>query len=319
MTTLSVLIDDAGGDTVPTAQLLRRSKIVASRLSLQSLGDWIECELNGYGSGDELPPYRGPFAARIVGTFTGPFQSRYDTDIPAMSLKPEYRSKDKALCFLRFHESIASLETTAAGTDDFLYHGWPADAVAMFERMIQPGVQLPDMHSLFSVKLPIPRTKYVEVVGTVRNRILDVMLGLERLNPAAADADGTGVDSGKADQIVNTYIYGGTNNLSVADSSTVSQSSNAVVAGDRPGLIAALAGIGLPKSEVASLEQAFAQDDSEDSAGDDAASRQRGPGRNVAAWLGALPYRIGALTVTTGSGTVAGVATDLIAKHYGIT
>jgi len=44
---------------VAVSQILRKAKVISSKLELKDLSSWIDCELNGYTcSIDELPDYR---------------------------------------------------------------------------------------------------------------------------------------------------------------------------------------------------------------------------------------------------------------------
>ena len=51
------LVNMASTPGVSTADLLRRALVVARRLAVPELADWINSELTGYGSG-EVPEYR---------------------------------------------------------------------------------------------------------------------------------------------------------------------------------------------------------------------------------------------------------------------
>jgi hypothetical protein len=76
---------------VSTASLLRMLKGVPSRLQTSPLENWVDRELTGYGDADELPAYRGPFAATATGVLVGPFQSTMTLSIPAVALPQNMR------------------------------------------------------------------------------------------------------------------------------------------------------------------------------------------------------------------------------------
>ncbi len=52
------LLHQALDDTLPIDNLLRKAKVVADKLDVQELREWVDRELNGYAPGDELPQYR---------------------------------------------------------------------------------------------------------------------------------------------------------------------------------------------------------------------------------------------------------------------
>jgi hypothetical protein len=58
MTPLTELVDAASGDAVPVSTLLRKVKVIASRLKVGELESWVDHELAGYPPDAELPEYR---------------------------------------------------------------------------------------------------------------------------------------------------------------------------------------------------------------------------------------------------------------------
>lgn len=52
------LVNTAVDTSIPAADLLRRALVVARRLDVPDLVEWINCELNGYRDGHALPEYR---------------------------------------------------------------------------------------------------------------------------------------------------------------------------------------------------------------------------------------------------------------------
>ncbi len=52
------LQQEAVNSSVPVSELLRKALIVASKLELDEMMEWIDHEMNGYEKGDETPEYR---------------------------------------------------------------------------------------------------------------------------------------------------------------------------------------------------------------------------------------------------------------------
>ena len=52
--------------------LLRKCRVLASRLKNDEFKDWVHCELDGYPKGAKLPEYR-EFRTFSLGDFGGPF------------------------------------------------------------------------------------------------------------------------------------------------------------------------------------------------------------------------------------------------------
>ena len=76
MSLLREIQDGATEDSVSLGSLLRKTKLLATRIGVKEIGAWAEHELSGYGNTEELPPYRGPFEAVVLGNAIGPFGSR---------------------------------------------------------------------------------------------------------------------------------------------------------------------------------------------------------------------------------------------------
>lgn len=58
MTLLREIQAAATDGTVEISTVLRKAKILASRLKNREFGQWVDCELNGYSDVADLPPYR---------------------------------------------------------------------------------------------------------------------------------------------------------------------------------------------------------------------------------------------------------------------
>jgi len=61
-------------DTRTLGGVLRKALVLAHSLRSPELKEWVEAELNGYGSVEELPEYR-KITTQSVGHFFGPFHS----------------------------------------------------------------------------------------------------------------------------------------------------------------------------------------------------------------------------------------------------
>jgi AbiTii len=52
------LQEDCLGTDTSTLAVLRKALVVARKLGVSDLREWIQLELNGYGRADEIPKYR---------------------------------------------------------------------------------------------------------------------------------------------------------------------------------------------------------------------------------------------------------------------
>lgn len=300
MTLLTALIDGASGDTAVTT-LLRKVKVVASRAEVPALDDWVDHELDGYPPGVELPEYRGPFEAEVLGIFSGPFGSGLqNAPIPSVGFPKDYR--DGPLFNITYTQSIAQIQELAAG-EGSLQAPWPANAIALTNSLMAQGkVSLYNDMGLQQAWRVVSRSQIVAIVDTVRTRILDLALTMERDNPQAGESGGPALTP-EAKQTIVTNIFGGTPNVAVA-SSDFSQSV-AIAKGDADSLSSQLSAIGLPREEIEALWGAIEAD---------GGLQVAEVGENTSSWLTRLMIRSQEL----GLGTAGGVIANLICQYLGI-
>lgn len=180
------LQDAAADDKVSTSVLLRRVKVLGARVGAAEIGHWADLELNGYDDLRELPAYRGPFAAHVLGTFTGPFQSGIrNAPIPPVAFPAELR--EGVLFQMSFAQPIAELEALARH-DKPLESPWPNDALAYTNRLVESGqVALYEGMYLSQAWKVITADQVLGVLDVVRNKILDLALRVEAEVPTAGD------------------------------------------------------------------------------------------------------------------------------------
>lgn len=312
MTKLADIIDAATGDTVPTATLLRMVRVVAARLDTIELETWVERELSGYTEDqlDELPPYRGPFAAPVLGHFVGPFGSDQRLPIPPGAM-PKYR--DTHLFKAAFLQPVSALDELRRATEN-LQIPWSADQVGAFNSLVEDGEAhgLP-MHQLVEAWRLVSPQQVTGALDQVRNRVLTLALALEKIAPRAGEPEAPRPDAATVTNVVNNNIYGHGNNVAV-NSPHASQATT-VHTGDLESLLSAVREIGLPEADVTDLERAI---------GDDARTQDSTtePGPAVTRFLGRLALKgdtiAGKIAIGATGGTIGGTITALIKAYYGI-
>lgn len=304
MTLLTELVDAASGDDVALAVLLRRVKVLASRLGTGPLAEWVEHELSGYGPDVDLPDYRGPFPAQALGHFSGPFGSGVqNAPIPLVAFDQSERATFEQLFTLEFRQGVAALEDLvhrSEGSDEGLHFSWPADIVAYANMLWGQGkVHWYEGMGLVSAKTPVSVSQVAGVLDTVRTRVLDLALAIESADPAAGQQGGSTMRPEQATQIFHTTIMGG--NVAIASTSFVQ--SIAPPASEAE-LLQRLTGLGVRADLVAELEAALQADHA---AGDGSASQ---PGHRVQAWLG----KVAMLSARTGGAIAVGASADVVAQ-----
>lgn len=300
VTVLQELIDGASGDA-PVPTLLRKVKIVASRADVPALDEWVQHELDGYPARAELPDYRGPFDAEVLGMLTGPLGSGMrNAPIPSAVFPDDYR--DGYLFKNAFPQPIAELVELAHADDGRLQAPWPANAVAVVNGLIQAGrVQIEGGWVLQQAWRVITAAQLVAVVDAVRNRILDLALTMEQANPETGQRDAPPLAE-EASQTIITNIYGDSTNVAVASENVTQAISFGV--GEREGLGRYLESLGVPSTEIESLFTALNADGEVDG--------EIGP--HTKAWLGNLMAGASKL----GLGVAGGLIVAAISHYLGI-
>lgn len=195
---------------VPLATLLRKCKVLAARLGNDEFKAWIDRELNGYDSKEELPEYR-IVHVNSKGHFSGHFQSGMrNADIPLVCMPEELREN---LAHSYLMQPIAALEDLIARTDGgTLNEAWNPDIVAAFGRDIYQNMNCLQAWKVISVGA------LVAAADTIRTRVLNFVLEIEAENPDAGEAplNSNPLPLDRVQHIFNTNIYGDVQNLANA-------------------------------------------------------------------------------------------------------
>lgn len=194
---------------VPIVDLLRKCKIIASRLQHQELSDWINSELNGYKEGSAIPEYRLLHLNNPIGHFNGPFGSGLkNAPIPLGNVPDEIR---ETITPLKMMQPIAEIEELSS-KQKTLQSQWSGDIIAYFQHHvpIYQGMVLSAAHwNISSASLK-------GIIDTVRTRLLDYVLTIQSQYPEI-DNIKPGSPSPVPDQVLhqtfNTTIMGGFANV----------------------------------------------------------------------------------------------------------
>ena len=219
MSLLRQIQDSAIDSSVDLATLLRKCKVLAARLGNEDFKRWIDNELSGYDSKDDLPEYR-ILNVNSKGHFGGPFGSGLrNADIPLMCLPEHFR---ESLGHSYMMEPVAAMASLVAnGKSGSLQEPWNPDLVAHF------GNRIYERMVCMQAWKVIPASAIVAALDTVRTRVLNFVLEIEAQNPAAGEAmsNERPVPQETVQHIFNTYITGDVQNLS-SGSTNVSQNAN---------------------------------------------------------------------------------------------
>ena len=251
-------IRDAAVDAnVPIANVLRKCAVLGAQLKNNDLRNWAFQELSGYGAEVEVPEYRKVMAP-LFGNFAGPFQSGYrNVAVPAVALPEKLRDRARTAVFT---QGVASLEANLEGEGEITFT-WPGDWIAWIQN---EGKFSNDM-VLYGAWQIVARSTIVDMIDTVRNRVLEFCLRLEEEMPElmADDSDPSPTPAVKlaASQVFNQVFVFGPHTGNIANASpSAEQSVQVVKLGDLPELTQALIDVGVPSAEVDALKAAIEED-----------------------------------------------------------
>jgi hypothetical protein len=192
----------AGGDVV---SVLRKCKVLASRLSSDELTRWVDFELDGYPESQPIPDYQR-LRVNCYANFMNIRWRANSQDVPPFAIPEEYR------------ESIFSpVEFRDGITVAIAYSGEGASIEASkLQILIQRHrVMFPQMQCSRAWKV-IAATEFQQLISAVNNRILDFSLKIESENPSAGEAppNSQPISRSRLQPLVQNTFYGPVGNLS---------------------------------------------------------------------------------------------------------
>lgn len=213
MSLLREIQNSAIDSNTDLASLLRKCKVLAARLGSAEFRVWVDNELSGYQSVDNLPEYR-ILQVNSKGHFAGAFGSGMNyADIPLSCLPEQYR---ETMSRSNLMEPVASIEALVNKSDaGTAQEPWSPDFVALVGKNIYQR-----MNCMQAWKV-IPITGLIAALDEIRNRILNFVLEIEAQAPDAGEAalNSEPVSPEKLNQIFNTYISGTVHNVATGSHS----------------------------------------------------------------------------------------------------
>ena len=291
---------DANTDVIV---LLRKCKVLAARLGNSDFKGWVEHELNGYLSKEELPKYR-ILKVQSRGHFSGPFGSGYrNILIPPRCLPKEWRDL-ASTAYLKGGISAYNallLQEHTAGEKPMLH--WPADLL--------PEVEVFEDMSCYAAWREIPHNSIVNLIDTVKNKILDFVLQIEAIDPEAGDGlpNSQNLSQDDVKQVFNISIMGDVGNLATGSSDFLQSQHIEVSKGDLNSLKKYLSSKGIADADISSLEEALKTDPPQTSPDN--------LGKEVAKWMGKMIAKAANGAWKIGVGVAANFLNKAISTYYG--
>lgn len=238
------LLDEEKG----IAPALLKFKFLAAKLGSEPLEDWVGHEMEGYPSGTEVPDYR---LANL--TYTGNFANsvyQYTNHPIPTSLILQHTNENWVVH--RIREGMSAIDHIANGatlTGKLTID--TSDMVLLLQGKIYEQMVVQSITATF------PVTAILSIQTTVRAKLLDLTLELEKRVPASAEiAVGTKESTSDKEQVKVTQIFNQTvhgDMTNIANSGSDASVTVNVTKNDIDSLKAALHNIGFESSEANEL------------------------------------------------------------------
>lgn len=282
--------------------LLRKCKLLAARLGSQPLESWVIWESNGYPDDVPVPDYR-IWPLLVKGHFYGAFGAAFkNAPIPHACLPTEAR---KHYEHYECRQSIASIEAMLSefGQDNVIVQ--TADLAVALGTHVYKGYNCVQAWAEFGPN------QLVELLNSVRNRILDFTLALWKEAPGAGEIGSTTspvLEAKRVTQIFNTTVIGGSANLvGISNASSIEIN---IGTKDFSALERVLTENGIANEDIQELRAAL---DSEQTS---TAPEQLGP--EVSSWIAKMIIKAAEGSWKIGLGAAGSLLAQVIAKYYGL-
>ncbi len=308
MSLLREIQSDAVDKNVDISVLLRKCKILAARLGNEEFKLWVERELNGYTSKEDVPGYR-ILKAESYGYFAGIAGSALkNAPIPLSyisGISKEWKEFITTLYLMNPISYFTSFTKNRSG-NDVLKIDWPADLIAYVGDKIYEGMNCMSAWRIISC------SSIFSLLDTVRNRILSFALEIEAEAPDAGEAEPNikPLADERVSQVFNTYIMGNVANLATGSQNVAQSTQITVFQNDLDSLKQYLASLGIHEPDLKKLEQAIHEDAQSGVKGD--------LGSKVKAWMGKMINKAGTSTWNVAVSVAAILLAEALKKYYGL-
>ncbi|MCD9110282.1 AbiTii domain-containing protein [Bradyrhizobium japonicum] len=239
--------------------ILLKLRFLASRLGSEPLADWVKYEAEGYRKDADVPDYRVA-GLSFRGSWSGPFGSGINNAPIPTALVAKHASKEWTQ--YKFRESIATVQDMAASGKTMGINA--SNLILLLQGKVYEDWAC---NSIIAEMSPIA---IQEIVQTVRARILELTIELEKRVPDAVEvtlqqviSSETPETAAAVTQIFNQTVYGNVTHVTATDGAQVTL---AITAGDTVSMVSELAKAGLPDdaakeiTDIVALEKPQSED-----------------------------------------------------------
>lgn len=285
--------------------VLLKLRLLASRLGSDVLEEWVKHESEGYPKDVEVPPYR-IVGMSYKGTFSGPFGSGIkNAPIPTYLVE---KHAGEGWTKYEVGESIDGVEELLKMSAERGALGIDASNLIL---LLQGKVY--EDYACNDISASISRTAIAEIQQSVRSRILELTLELEKSIPAAAlvsfgAPQNTDTNPEKVQQISQQIIYGNVTTAVAGSSGT--QIAVGIGVRDNNSFIDYLVESGIPRDDASELAEIVQSEEP--------TSPEEPFGEKAESWLGSNLKKAAEGTWNVGISVATKVLTEAALKYYGL-
>lgn len=296
----------SGADLGP---VLLKLRYLAARLGSNDLAEWVKHESEGYPPNTIVPDYR-KFGVRYTASFNGPYgKMANDMDVP-----PALIAAHASEAWLTHEErqNVSAVEALIAssgkaGTD---LHIDASDLIMLLGGKVFQGM------ACHGATGHISRASLVEMIATLRARVLDLTLELEQRVPVSREIEAGQAAKGPekdgaatVTHITNQTIYGGVG-TNVANSGAGAQFAITVSQGNRDSVAESLTDAGITQDDAVDFANIIASE---------APSSRTDPlGPKAKKWIGEKVGKALDGTWKGGLAVATAVLTEAAKRYYGL-
>ncbi|WP_157646043.1 hypothetical protein [Burkholderia ubonensis] len=293
---VTLLSDDKGS----LASALLKTKVLMHRIGQKELDSWINSELNGYGSNDQVPDYR-IVSTRLTGTVQNLAWRQTGATLPTFHLPEEVRER---FCTADLGHSVAELEALATATEGTLGSAIPPEFYDLLS-------QAYDGAHVTSAKSVLSTTQIAGVLVEIRSRLLEFVLNLQDKIGDIPEKDMKKAAEGiNTHELFNRAVFGSNTTIIVGNQNT-STVTNTINKGDLGRLQEILRDSGIAQTDVQKLNQAIVEDG-------DAPLQTKSFGPKVGAWIGNMVQKAATGGWNIGVGAAGNLLATAISNYYGL-
>jgi len=309
MSLLTEIQQDAIDADLGIAPTLLKLRLLASKLGIQELEDWVRYESEGYPGDADVPDYR-ILGVTYYADFVGPFNSQA-TNIAVPPHLIRTHAGDGWLDY-RVRSGISEIDDSTRDKGDSGGHFQISNA----QNLVYPlqGKMFED-YNIIQVRGIISSSGFAGIRHAVRARILELTIKLEEQFPDAAaqlatdsSKHVTGLDHTNASQMTSKIVYG--NYTEVNNTGAAARVNVNVSSGDTAGLIEALTAAGLPEADAEEIAEVIANEEP--------TSKDEPLGPKAQNWLAKNLKKAADGTWKIGSTVATKVLSQAALRYYGL-